>query len=144
MANEIKKYEFKTGLPIEFEIVSLNDLYKNNKQLLTNPHRTDFYHILWFQKVSATHLVDFEPVNIKPNTILFLNKAKVHRFDSNAKFDGMAILFTDTFYCKTEADTKFLQSSILFNDMFGVAQFRVAKKSTLFTELLQQITSKLV
>ena len=143
MTTDIKKYTFKTGLPQEFEVVGIGQLYKAFANELTTPHRTGFYHILWFQKGSPTHLVDFNPVKVKPNTILFLNKDTVQRFDTKGNFDGKAILFTDNFFCKSEADTKFLRGSILFNDLFSVSQLQLQKSSTLFADLFQQMESEL-
>lgn len=143
MTTDIKKYSFKTGLPQEFEIVGIADLYKEFQDTLTTPHRTGFYHIIWFQKGSPTHLVDFNPIKIKPNTILFLNKDTVQRFDKKGNFDGKAILFTDSFFWKTEADTKFLSSSILFNDLFSVSQLQLQKSSPIFADLFQQMETEL-
>jgi len=143
LTTDIKKYSFKTGLPQEFEIVGIADLYKEFQDTLTTPHRTGFYHIIWFQKGSPTHLVDFNPIKIKPNTILFLNKDTVQRFDKKGNFDGKAILFTDSFFWKTEADTKFLSSSILFNDLFSVSQLQLQKSSPIFADLFQQMETEL-
>ena len=143
MATDIKRYDFKAGLPQEFEIVDIAKLYKEFKNTLTTTHRTGFYHIIWFQQGNPTHLVDFNPIKIKPNTLLFLNKDTVQRFDDKSKFGGEAILFTDSFFCKTEADTKFLRNSILFNDLFSVSQIQVKKQSKLFAGLLQQMTNEL-
>lgn len=143
MTPDIKKYDFKAGLPQEFEIVDIAKLYKEFKDTLTTTHRTGFYHIIWFQQGNPTHLVDFNPIKIKPNTLLFLNKDTVQRFDDKSKFGGKAILFTDSFFCKTEADTKFLRNSILFNDLFSVSQIQVKKQSKLFADLLQQMTNEL-
>ena len=143
MTPDIKKYDFKAGLPQEFEIVDIAKLYKEFKNTLTTTHRTGFYHIIWFQQGNPTHLVDFNPIKIKPNTLLFLNKDTVQRFDDKSKFGGEAILFTDSFFCKTEADTKFLRNSILFNDLFSVSQIQVKKQSKLFAGLLQQMTNEL-
>lgn len=98
MTTEIINYDFKTGLSQEFEIVDLGQLYKDFKDTLTTTHRTAFYHIIWFQKGNPTHLVDFNPIKIKPNTLLFLNKDTVQRFDNKAAFEGKAFLFTDSFY----------------------------------------------
>src|SRR5687767_9996611 len=106
MTPDIIKYDFKSGLPQEFEIVDLAQLYKDFKETLTTAHRTGFYHVIWFQHGSPTHLVDFNPIKINPNTLLFLNKDTVQRFDDKTKFGGKAILFTDSFFCKTEADTR--------------------------------------
>ena len=143
MIKNIKKYDFKAGLPQEFEIVDIAKLYKEFKNTLTTTHRTGFYHIIWFQQGNPTHLVDFNPIKIQPNTLLFLNKDTVQRFDDKSKFGGEAILFTDSFFCKTEADTKFLRNSILFNDLFSVSQIQVKKQSKLFAGLLQQMTNEL-
>jgi AraC family transcriptional activator of pobA len=143
MTTDIIKYDFKTGLPQEFEIVDIAKLYKEFKGTLTTTHRTDFYHIIWFQQGSPTHLVDFKPIKIKSNTLLFLNKDIVQRFDDKSKFGGKAILFTDSFFCKTEADHKFLRNSILFNDLFSVSQIQAQKQSKLFSDLLQQMTDEL-
>lgn len=144
MTTDIKKYDFKAGLPQEFEIVDIGELYQNFKDTLTTTHRADFYHIIWFQQGCPTHLVDFNPIKIKPNTLLFLNKDTVQRFDNNTKFDGKAILFTDSFFCKTEADTKFLRNSILFNDLFAVSQIQIDNHTKLFAELFQQMTNEML
>ena len=143
MTTDIKKYDFKTGLSQEFEIVDIGELYQNFKDTLTTTHRTGFYHIIWFQQGNPTHLVDFNPIKIKPNTLLFLNKDTVQRFDNKTKFEGKAILFTDSFFCKTEADTKFLKNNILFNDLFSVSQIQIENQTKLYVELLQQMTNEL-
>lgn len=143
MTTDIKKYSFKPGLPQEFEIIGIADLYKNFSNTLTTPHRTGFYHILWFQKGNPTHFVDFNPVKIKPNTLLFLNKDTVQLFDKRGNFDGKVILFTDSFFCKTEADIKFLRSSILFNDLFSISQIQLQKTTSLFTNLFRLMETEL-
>jgi AraC family transcriptional regulator, transcriptional activator of pobA len=143
LTTDIKKYDFKSGLSIQFEIVGIKDLYRVHKELMTEPHRTGFYHILWFQKGNPTHLVDFIPVKIKTGTILFLNKDTVQRFDKKGDFDGKAILFTDSFFCRTEADTNFLRNSILFNDLFSVSHIQLQKQSRQFIALLNLMTAEL-
>lgn len=143
MTSKITKYQFKPGLPIGFEIVQLQEFYKKNKIELTSAHRTGFYHILWFKKGSLTHFVDFNPVKIKPDSILFLNKDIVQRFDSKATIDGSGILFTDDFFCKSKEDSDFLRSSILFNDLFSVSQIQLQQHSELFTSLLNLMNSEL-
>ncbi|SIT11813.1 helix-turn-helix domain-containing protein [Belliella pelovolcani] len=143
MKSDIKKYSFKQGLPQEFEFVGIGELYKHHSDTLTTSHRTGFYHILWFQKGNPTHLVDFNPVKIKPNTILFLNKDTVQQFDKKGGFDGKVILFTDIFFCKSESDTKFLRSTILFNDLFAVSQIQLSKTASLFADLFQLMETEL-
>jgi AraC family transcriptional activator of pobA len=117
----IAEFKFKPGLSLELEIISIKDLYSKNKKKLTLPHRTDFYHIIWIEKGSPTHLVDFHPVSVAKNSILFINKARVHLFDSSDKYDGKLILFTDRFFSRNQEDMDFLNSSILFNDLLETA-----------------------
>lgn len=143
LKTEIKKYNFKEGLSQEFEIVGLADLYTKFASQLTTAHRVGFYHVIWFQKGNPSHLIDFTSVKVKPNTILFLNKDTVQQFDRKGNFDGKAILFTESFFCKSDADTKFLRSSILFNDLFSVSQLQVKNKSTCFADLFRQMETEL-
>ncbi len=138
MPDNIKKYSFKPGLPQEFEITGMINLYKEFKDTITTPHRTGFYHILWFQKGTPNHLVDFNPLQIKPGTILFLNKDTVQSFDVNGSYNGKVILFTDSFFCKADSDLKYLRNSILFNDLFSVSHIKLHKKiEFLFADLFR-------
>lgn len=134
MVTDIKKYTFKEGLPLEFEIVSLNELYQKAKGSLTMPHRANFYNILWFQHCTLTHLADFKPVQVKHNSVLFLNKDTVQLFDNTGDIGGIALLFTDNFFSQSADDLKFLRSTILFNDLFSVSQIEIDSGSSL-TEL---------
>jgi AraC-like DNA-binding protein len=143
MTRDIKKYNFKTGLPQEFEIVDLSELYTKSKHIVTQLHRSGFYHIIWFQECQVTHLVDFKPIKIKPNSLLFLNKDVVHRFDDKEKIKGKVLLFTDGFFCKTESDTKFLRQSVLFNDLWEVSPIEIPKQSTHFNALLQLMVGEI-
>lgn len=142
MSEEIKKYDFREGLSVEFEIVSMKHLYTTKRNILINPHRAGFYHILWFFKGQTTHLVDFNPIEIKPNTILFLNKNTVHHFSTEGNFDGYVILFTDNFFCKTIQDTKFLHSTILYNDLLSVSRIQLKEQVQIFREVFQLMSEE--
>jgi AraC-like DNA-binding protein len=143
MTKDIKKFDFKPGLPQEFEIVDLSELYTKSKHILTHLHRADFYHIIWFEDCHVTHWVDFEPIKIKPHALLFLKKDVVHRFDDKEKVKGKVFLFTDSFFCKTESDTKFLRQSILFNDLLEVSPVAIQSQSAQFNALLQLMTAEM-
>lgn len=140
MTANIKKYNFKAGLPQEFEIVDLSELYSKSKNILTHLHRSGFYHIIWFKDCNVTHLVDFKPVKIKSNSLLFLNKDVVHRFDDKETVKGIVLLFTDSFFCKSENDTKFLRTSILFNDLLEVSPIQLNDQAVAFNSLLKLMT----
>lgn len=116
---DIIRYSFKAELPQEFEIVSLKRLYTSHQSKLTAMHRTGFYQIFWITAGSSIHLVDFNEVKLTAGSLLFINKDVVQRFDYQDDYDGWAILFTDSFFCKTTAHTRFLQSIALFNNLLS-------------------------
>jgi AraC family transcriptional regulator, transcriptional activator of pobA len=117
MADEIKKLKFKRNADLQIEVVPLYTLTTVNRNHLITPHRTNFYHIFLFENCQPTHFVDFEPIRIEPYSLLFINKDRVHQFDQLLKYEGRVLIFTDDFFCTTENDTRFLRSSILFNDL---------------------------
>lgn len=117
MQSEIKQVKFKPGLPLEIEVLPIADTVLKHRKSITAPHRTEFYHIFWVQKGTAEYLVDFEPVKMKAGTFLFINKDRVKAIDATRKHDGKVLVFTDNFFAKTEDDTKYLHSTILFNDL---------------------------
>lgn len=135
LTTDIIKHEFKEGLPHEFEIADLGQLYLEFPEILTASFRTGFYHILWFREGTPDFLVDFKPVTIKPGTILFLGKDTIQRFGENSQFEAKAILFTDSFFCKTEIDARFLRSSILFSDLLSVTQINLDENASQLNDL---------
>lgn len=140
--DQILKYEFKEGLPHEFEIVALRDVIKNFEETITIPHRTGFYHVFWFQQGGPSHLVDFNPLQIEDNSLLFLNKDIVQRFDPKAKYKGKVIIFTDNFFCKSEIDTKYLKSNILFDDLYPISLVKIPEESNTIELLFQQVETE--
>lgn len=143
MIEKIRKYKFKKGLQLEFEILDFDQLFTQSSKEISKPHRTEFYQILWFQEGSPTHLLDFKQIRIKPNSLLFVNKNSVQIFDSKTKFRGKMILFTDSFFCKTIAASKFLRNSILFNDLFFISQIDISKSISDFKAIFQQLEKEI-
>ena len=140
---DIQKYRFKEGIPYEFELVDLGTLYSNSYANLIRPHRTDFYQIIWFKTGSPRHMVDFNPIDISPNTILFVDKNSVQCFDSTVPIEGEVLLFTDNFFCQTEEDTKFLRSNMLFNDLYSISTIKVDERKPIFNSVFQGIRAEL-
>jgi len=109
---------------------------------MTVPHRADFYQIIWISKGSATQFVDFNPVELSENSILFIPKDCVTIFDSSTDFDGKMILFTDEFYCKNQSDTQFLHSTILFNDLYTFTKIRLTQANPELITIISSLESE--
>ena len=117
MNEKIKIYNFKSMASVQIEVVPLRTLTTNNRPHLVTPHRTNFYHIFLFKDCQPIHWVDFNPIQIKPYSLLFIDKERVHQFDQLLNYEGDIIIFTDDFFCQSENDARFLRGSILFNDI---------------------------
>lgn len=144
MADEIKKLKFKPNNDLQIEVVSLQTLTNTKKELLVNPHRTNFYHIFLFENCQPTHFVDFEPVKIEPYTLLFINEDRVHQFDQLLNYDGKLIIFTNDFFSTTETDTKFLRSSVLFYNLADQPTIKLnVTDFKKYTNICENITEEL-
>jgi len=143
MSTTIHKYNFKEGLPQEFEVIDFDFLNKEFSNEITQPHRAEFYQIIWFQEGETTHLVDFNLIQTTPDTILFVGKDSVQRFDDISGLKGKVILFTDNFFCKTEADIKLLKRTILFNDLLSISQINISNSRSIFSDIIDRIEVEL-
>jgi AraC family transcriptional regulator, transcriptional activator of pobA len=138
MKPEVRKEKFKPGLQREFEIISsISDLYSKHRNLMTKPHRPEFYHVIWIQKGSPTHYVDFKPIVLKPDSILFVPKDSINVFDNSGTYDGKMILFTDRFFCRNTNDLMFLQNTILYNDFLNISQIQVDESINSFSDIFR-------
>ena len=48
---EIQKYNFKEGLPHEFEIIDFKFLFNDFSDEISQSHRAEFYQIIWFTAI---------------------------------------------------------------------------------------------
>ncbi|MBL7978131.1 MAG: AraC family transcriptional regulator [Bacteroidetes Order II. Incertae sedis bacterium] len=132
MKPDIQRYAFKEEAKIGFEIVDLGEVYARHKAQVTVPHRTDFYHILWLKAGVSQHFVDFQTVDIEPNTLLFINKDAVHAFENVEQVSGKGIIFLDNFFCSSEQDAQFLHNCVCFNNFRTISRLNVTQGCTDF------------
>lgn len=144
MREHIRKYKFKEGFKHEVEVLSLEKLHVEHPEMISQPHRANFYHVFWFQKGTATHTVDFTPIPISGNTLLFVNKEQVQQFHLSKKVVGKVLVFTDNFFSKSEYDLMFLKNSILFNDFLDTATIPLSTRAKLLIPLFENIEQELV
>ena len=110
---------------------------------LFQPHRMDFYMICLFTEGSGIHTVDFQPINVIPGHILCVAKGQAHSFDPKETYDGNTVVFTEDFFCKTEAHRTFLNRSPLFGDPFRLSYFEAQKYYNEFNTFYHLIIAEL-
>ena len=80
------------------------------------PHRTDFYMIYLFTDGTGSHMVDFNLYNVKSRSLLFISQGQIHSFDPKESYDGRALIFTESFFCRSQRDRDYFRNSMLFNN----------------------------
>jgi AraC family transcriptional activator of pobA len=125
------------------EIISIADTFLKHRDNIAFPHRDNFYNIFWYQKGTANHFVDFKPVKVRPNSILFVNKHRVQMLDPKGGYDGKFLLFTDTFFEMYPDDSRYLGNNILFNDFLDEPVINI-KNSSPIISVFRDIESELL
>lgn len=143
MKQTIESHNFKAGLPVQFEIIDLKDLYKSHEVDLTSAHRTNFYQIIWFQQGKGVHNIDFQAVEAEAGSMVFLNLGMVQKFEETQQLEGITILFTPEFYCRATADVQYLNSNILFNDLLGDFHVSVGDAKATFEAIVNLMHTEL-
>ena len=61
-----------------FNIRRMEDIYDQQKGNTDQPHRHDFYTIIFAKKASGIHLIDFNEYQLSDNLIFFVSPGQVH------------------------------------------------------------------
>jgi AraC-like DNA-binding protein len=96
----IARLEYRPTGPntLDLEIFSASDLRRRvRKGFLEATHQYGFHLLLCVTRGEGTHWVDFEPVACKAGSLLAIQPAQVHRFDSDPRWDGWIVLFQAQF-----------------------------------------------
>ena len=109
LREEIKTYAFNP-LPVEIEVKDLAFI-RQVPHILGQPHKAQFYQILWVKTGSLTCHIDFEPVTIQANQLLVITAGQVCEFDLTSTYTGRLVLFTASFFTRTEEDSNFLHTA---------------------------------
>ncbi|QEC78867.1 AraC family transcriptional regulator [Mucilaginibacter ginsenosidivorax] len=137
--NSIPNIDFEGPQKIGFEILSIDSRDALKMKYLKVPHRASFYCVLWLIEGAITHLVDFKPIHLVEDSLLFVRKDAVQYFNHSDTYKFRILLFTEAFFCKSEGDVTFLQNSLLFSDSKASGQQSVGRMSKPLRELWQEM-----
>ncbi|MDM1071448.1 AraC family transcriptional regulator [Empedobacter brevis] len=127
----------------EINTTTIKERLSRKPNKLTQPHRTDFFMIYLFTEGKGTHLVDFEPIEVKTHHILFISRGQIHAFDPKETYDGKALIFTEDFFCKSEKDRRFLQETPLFDNNFHQSYYKINNNFNRLNDLFSEIFEEL-
>lgn len=99
MTNEIREYVFRKEIEtVGFEIIKLDYFFNERSSIeIINPHKINFYIILFITEGEGKHSIDFKTYNYSKGSILFVEKNQVHSWKQAKNIDGFLILFTEEY-----------------------------------------------
>lgn len=96
--NELKeivcRYDMVCDNPsgVGMELYRMPEFFQQLKGMETDTmHLHGFYEVIWFQKGSGTHYVDFNQYAIAPGTIIFISPGQIHSFDTKHDQEGYVL-----------------------------------------------------
>ena len=139
--NELKeifcRYDMVCDNPsgVGMELYRMLEFFQQLKGMETDTmHLHGFYEIIWFQKGSGTHYVDFNQYAIAPGTIIFISPGQIHSFDTKHDQEGYVLkicaeLFDDfvSLSCVTVQD----KDSAALEMLIGAMQEELKKEDSL-------------
>ena len=139
--NELKeifcRYDMVCDNPsgVGMELYRMPEFFQQHKGVETDTmHLHGFYEIIWFQKGSGTHYVDFNQYAIAPGTIFFISPGQIHSFDTKHDQEGYVLkicaeLFDDfvSLSCVTVQD----KDSAALEMLIGAMQEELKKEDSL-------------
>lgn len=81
---------------------------KEGEGIKVEPHRHDYYHILYVKEGLGKHSIDFKLYEIKPNSIFFVSPGQVHSLEIDKNVEGYVLSFNSAFYLLNNSVQKLL------------------------------------
>lgn len=107
---------------------------------LHEPHKHDYYVIIWFRKGRGTHEIDFQSFDLEPNTFWFLSPGQTHVLRPDGPHEGYVVSFSNDFFCLSDADRELFINTGLFNNFLNFRPFVAnPQQAAWFLPLMQQM-----
>ena len=104
------------GIPASFVIKTMEEIADRQQGIADDPHRHNYYTVIWPFNGSGIHVVDFNEYPILPHHIFFVSPRQVHQIISGPEVSGLVILFTPEFLMKNSIREDFISNLRLFRD----------------------------
>ncbi len=116
-ASKEKIYSYQliyNGAPMPFVIKTMEEIDEQLGGISDNPHRHNYYTIIWPLTATGKHVVDFKEYPILPHHVFFVSPEQVHQIITDPKPTGYVILFTSEFLEKSSIRPDFIANLKLF------------------------------
>jgi len=111
------------------------------------PHSHTYYEIIWMEKGSGCHLIDFAQYKFQGPCIFLLHPRNIHCIKKNAASAGGVIKFSESFFLRSSDLGNFLMSYNVFDDVSVKPFLELTQElsdsfSVVFNELVKNFKTK--
>lgn len=126
-----------------FAVHNLKDFIKDNIYVPKKAHRHTFFQVLYIEKGSGTHHIDFVKYHFKANSLFFLSPGQVHQLIINPiGIKGFIINFNESFFYTFLANPSLINNFPFFKNDGKFSFYKVQKKIILQTLIKLQKPNK--
>jgi AraC family transcriptional activator of pobA len=104
------------GAPASFVIRTMEEIALRQGGIADDPHRHNYYSIIWSFTATGKHIIDFHEYKIEPRSVFFVSPGQVHQVVTDPDPAGLVILFTLEFLQKNGIREEFVSNLRLFRD----------------------------
>jgi AraC-like DNA-binding protein len=102
------------GSPMPFVIKTMEEVDQQLGGIADDPHRHNYYTVIWSLTATGRHIIDFKEYPIEPNHVFFVSPEQVHQVITDPNPTGYVILFTPEFLEKNSIRQDFIANLKLF------------------------------
>jgi AraC-like DNA-binding protein len=102
------------GMPMPFVIKTMEEIDRQLGGIADNPHRHNYYTVIWSFTATGKHIIDFKEYGIFPDHIFFVSPEQVHQIITDPGPTGYVILFTPEFLERNSIRPDFIVNLKLF------------------------------
>lgn len=103
-------------VPMPFVIKKFDGIGTVTIGVEANPHRHNYYSIIWPFKGDGKHIIDFREYPILPDHVFFISPTQVHQVLIGSPLTAYVILFTSEFLEKNSIRKDFISNLKLFRN----------------------------
>ena len=104
------------GQPVSFVIKTMESVDEELQGAPDDPHRHNYYTIIWPFTGSGRHIIDFREYPISPDHVFFVSPEQVHQVIVEGHPTGVVIQFTCSFLEKYSIREDFISNLRLFQN----------------------------
>jgi len=116
--NTVKTYQKVNSKKenVSFGISRMEDIYIKRNGEVDEPHRHNYYTVLFINKANGLHKIDFNTYELSDKQIFFVAPGQVHQVMETKKSLGFAMTFSNQFLVESSIPLSFIDSLNLFQN----------------------------